>query len=96
MKTIIYKKAAIFIASSLKMEGCSDDDKTPRTPAVANANVKVVHASPDSKTADLLLDDNFAGADLTYPNNPGYLEVAEGTKNIYTVFAKGFVGGTGA
>lgn len=82
MKNKLYKTAAILIMSSLIFVGCSDDDDNPTKPEAANANVKVVHASPDAPGVDLLVDDNVAGANLTYPNNTGYLEVEEGTRNI--------------
>jgi len=81
MKNYIKKIGMLLLATSILFAGCSDDDN-PTTPAVQNANVKVVHASPDAPGVDLLVDDNVAGANLTYPNNTGYLEVAEGTRNI--------------
>ena len=82
MKNKLYKIAAILLASSLLFIGCSDDDDSPTTPVVQNANVKVVHASPDAPGVDLLVDNNVAGTNLTYPNNTGYLAVEAGTRNI--------------
>ena len=82
MKNKIYKMAAILIASSLIFIGCTDDDDNPTTPAVQNANVKVVHASPDAPGVDLLVDNAVAGSNLTFPNNTGYLPVDEGMRNV--------------
>lgn len=82
MKNKVYKLAAILFVSALLFVGCSDDDDNPTTPVAQNANVKVVHASPDAPGVDLLVDDQVAGSNLTYPNNTGYLEVPEGTRNI--------------
>ena len=82
MKNSIKKIGLFLLATSILFVGCSDDDDNPTTPAVQNANVKVVHASPDAPGVDLLVDDNVAGSNLTFPNNTGYLEVEEGTRNI--------------
>jgi len=83
MKNQIKKLAALLFVSSLLIVGCSDDDdNNPATPALEKANVKVVHASPDAPGVDLLVDDNVAGSNLTFPNNTGYLPVDAGTRNI--------------
>ena len=81
MKNKLVKLTALLITSSLLFFGCSDDD-SPTMPLAQNANVKVVHASPDAPGVDLLVDNDLAGANLTYPNNTGYMEVEEGTRNI--------------
>lgn len=53
-------------------------DKTP-----AKANVLVTHASPDAPGVDLLVDNvKVNSSALTFPNNTGYLQVNEGTRNI--------------
>ena len=76
---IIFLLSFLFIASA-----CSDDDDdsvaqpTPQN----NANVLVIHASPDAPGVDLLVDNNVAGAGLTFPNNTGYLTVDAGNRNI--------------
>ena len=63
--------------------GCSDDESTPVQPMPAgSAMVKVVHASPDAPGVDLIVDGTVAGTNLTFPNNTGYLSVAEGTRNV--------------
>jgi major membrane immunogen (membrane-anchored lipoprotein) len=82
MKNHIKKLAVLLLATSFLFVGCSDDDDNPTTPSLQKANVKVVHASPDAPGVDLLVDNNVAGANLTFPNNTGYLEVEEGTRNI--------------
>jgi hypothetical protein len=83
MKKQIRNLAAFLAISSLLIVGCSDDDDdNPSTPSLQKANVKVVHASPDAPGVDLLVDDNVAGANLTFPNNTGYLSVPEGTRNV--------------
>ena len=81
MKNPIKKMAAYFALASLLIVGCSDDDN-PTSPELEKANVKVVHASPDAPGVDLLVDNNIAGSNLTYPNNTGYLQVDEGTRNV--------------
>ena len=81
MKNPIKKMAAYFALASLLIVGCSDDD-SPTSPELDKANVKVVHASPDAPGVDLLVDNNIAGSNLTYPNNTGYLQVDEGTRNV--------------
>jgi hypothetical protein len=83
MKKYIKNLIALTAITSLLIVGCSDDDENnPATPALEKANVKVVHASPDAPGVDLLVDNNIAGANLTFPNNTGYLQVDEGSRNI--------------
>jgi hypothetical protein len=83
MKKQIRNLAAFLAMSSLLIVGCSDDDDdNPSTPSLQKANVKVVHASPDAPGVDLLVDDQVAGQNLTFPNNTGYLAVDEGTRNV--------------
>ena len=83
MKKHINKIAVLLLSTSLFFVGCSDDDDDNiATPQTQSANVKVVHASPDAPGVDLLVDDNVAGANLTFPNNTGYLSVPEGTRNV--------------
>lgn len=83
MKYNIKKLVVLLLLSSFIVVGCSDDDNptTPQTKS-ANANVNVVHASPDAPGVDLLVDNAVAGTNLTFPKNTGYLEVSEGTRNI--------------
>jgi hypothetical protein len=81
IKNLILALAVTFTAFTFI--GC-DDEETPVTPAPTSSNslVKVVHASPDAPGVDLLVNNNVAGTNLTFPNNTGYLAVSSGTKNI--------------
>ena len=82
MKNQLKKLVMILFATTFIFAGCSDDDENPTTPALKKANIKVVHASPDAPGVDLLIDNNIAGTNLTFPNNTGYLQVDEGTRNV--------------
>lgn len=70
------------IFSLIGLVGCSDDDNGTTPEPQNKAMVKVVHASPDAPGVDLLVDDNVAGTNLTFPANTGYLEVDAGTRNV--------------
>lgn len=64
---------ALFITS------CQKDDVA----VTAEAQVKVVHASPDAPGVDLIVDNSKVNnTALTFPQNTGYLDVKEGTRNI--------------
>lgn len=79
-----YKKIAAFtmIIGALAMAGCSDDDKST-APQISNAEVLVIHASPDAPGVDLLVDNVKVNSQaLTFPNNTGYLNVPAGNRNI--------------
>jgi hypothetical protein len=41
----------------------------------------VVHSSPNAPGVDLLVDNQVAGTNLTFPNNTAYLEVNSGSRN---------------
>lgn len=82
MKNQLKKLAMILFATTFIFAGCSDDDENPTTPALEKANVKVVHASPDAPGVDLIVDGIVAGSNLTFPNNTGYLQIDEGTRNV--------------
>lgn len=74
--------AFALIGSSI-ISGCNDDEDTPATPAAKEANVLVVHASPNAPAVDLLIDNKkINSAGLTFPNNTGYLKVTEGVRNF--------------
>lgn len=81
IKNLILALAVTFTAFTFI--GC-DDEETPVTPAPTSSNsfVKVVHASPDAPGVDLLVNNNVAGTNLTYPNNTGYLTISSGVQNI--------------
>lgn len=78
------KQTLIFAASLFSLAtafmSCEKNDKTVET---SQANVLVVHASPDAPGVDLLVDSvKVNTAALTFPNNTGYLKVNSGTRNI--------------
>jgi hypothetical protein len=57
--------------------GCDkDDDKAPQ------ANVMVVHASPNAPAVDIRVNNAIAGTNLAYPGNTGYLPVNAGATNL--------------
>ena len=62
--------------------GCSDDDSNtgPATPTVAG--VRVVHASPDAPSVDVLVDDAQVLTGVPYLGSSSYLEVPTGTRNV--------------
>ncbi|WP_229802138.1 DUF4397 domain-containing protein [Pontibacter akesuensis] len=61
---------------------CEDDDDDLDLQE-EQANVMVVHASPDAPGVDLYVDDAKVNSSaLNYPNNTGYLEVEEGDRNF--------------
>lgn len=62
------------------LSGCSEDDE-PVTLAASKSMVMVIHASPNAPGVDLLVDNQVAGTNLTFPNNTGYLEVNSGSRN---------------
>ncbi len=83
MKNQIKKLVALLFISSIILVSCTDDEESNSTaPVLEKANVKVVHASPDAPGVDLFIDNNVAGTNLTFPNNTGYLQVDEGTRNV--------------
>ncbi len=62
--------------------GCDEDEDEPQAVA-KQANVQVVHASPDAPAVDLLIDDvKINSAGLAFPNNTAYLKVNEGLRNF--------------
>ncbi len=77
-QTLIF--AASLFALATTFMSCEKSDKTVET---SQANVLVVHASPDAPSVDLLVDSvKVNTAALTFPSNTGYLKVNSGTRNI--------------
>ncbi|MBF8964801.1 DUF4397 domain-containing protein [Pontibacter sp. FD36] len=69
------------VLPAMVLTSCDDDDDDMTV--IENANVMVVHASPDAPGVDLLVDDEKVNSTaLTYPNNTGYLEVPAGRRNV--------------
>lgn len=72
----------IAVLPTMVLVGCDDDDDDLDL-LEEEANVMVVHASPDAPAVDLYVDNEEVSATaLNYPNNTGYLELEEGTRNI--------------
>lgn len=76
-----YLALLLFFTIPFAVSACDDDDNNIVTPA-AKSRVLVTHASPDAPGVDLLVDNNVAGSNLTFPNNTGYLEVESGSRNV--------------
>ena len=70
------------LAISFTFISCSDDNNDGMSSKVEQAQVLVVHASPDAPGVDLLVDGAVVGTNLQFPNNTGYLAIDEGTRNI--------------
>ncbi|WP_299822720.1 DUF4397 domain-containing protein [uncultured Pontibacter sp.] len=63
------------------LAACDDDDDLNLLEN--NAQVLVVHASPDAPAVDLYVDDVKANMTaLNYPGNTGYMDVESGSRNI--------------
>jgi hypothetical protein len=71
---------ALLVIAALFVTSCSEESSTDSN--LGFAQVLVVHTSPDAPGVDLLVDNQVAGTNLTYPTNTGYLEVEEGTRNV--------------
>lgn len=68
---------AILLTAAALLSSCSKDED------IAQANVLVIHASPDAPGVDLLVDDVKQNTSaLTYPKNTGYLKVNAGARNF--------------
>lgn len=68
---------AILLTAAALLSSCSKDED------IAQANVLVIHASPDAPGVDLLVDDVKQNTSaLTYPQNTGYLKVNAGARNF--------------
>lgn len=76
-----FKVLMIAVLPALVLTSCSDDDDDMGL--AEQAQVMVIHASPDAPGVDLLIDDRKENsAALTYPGNTGYLDVRAGNRNI--------------
>lgn len=72
----------VAVLPTMVLASCDDDDDD--LDLLENeANVMVVHASPDAPAVDLYVDDEKVNATaLNYPDNTGYLGIEEGSRNI--------------
>ncbi|MCX2738466.1 DUF4397 domain-containing protein [Pontibacter anaerobius] len=76
------KMTLLAVLPTLFLASCDDDDDDVDL-MVDQANVMVVHASPDAPGVDLYVDDTKVNnAALNYPENTGYLEVEAGERNF--------------
>jgi len=66
--------AALVAAST----ACSDDNNSPSS----NAQVRVVHGSPDAPAVDVLVDGAKVLDSVTYKVASGYLAVPSGSRNV--------------
>ncbi|HEY0680250.1 MAG TPA: DUF4397 domain-containing protein [Chitinophagaceae bacterium] len=73
-------KMRLFLSAALSaivLWGCDkDDDPIPQ------ANVMVVHASPNAPAVDIRVNNAVAKTNLAYPTNTGYLQVNAGATNL--------------
>jgi uncharacterized protein DUF4397 len=75
------KLFSLLLATSAFTAACSDDDDNTG-PAVADARVRVVHASPDAPSVDVLVDDAVALPNVPYLGVSDYLDVPSGDRNF--------------
>lgn len=70
--------AASLAALVATTAACSDDNNSPSS----NAQVRVVHASPDAPAVDVLVDGAKVLDSVTYTVASGYLTVPSGSRNV--------------
>lgn len=76
-----FRLVLLAVLPALVLTSCDDDDDLDLLED--NAQVMVIHASPDAPGVDLYVDDAKVNTTaLNYPNNTGYLEVEDGARNI--------------
>ena len=68
------------LAAAAFTTACSDDDGS--TGLTTEARVRVVHASPDAPSVDVLVDDNRVLTAVPYLGASGYLDVPSGSRNV--------------
>lgn len=79
----LFKPYLVLVSAlSLVFFSCSDSNDSGMNSNLGDAQVMVVHTSPDAPGVDILVDDAVAGTNLEFPNNIGYLAVGEGNRNI--------------
>jgi hypothetical protein len=70
------------LAASAFLAGCSDDDDDSGVGPGTEAAVRVVHASPDAPSVDVLVDDAEVLTSVPYLGASDYLEVPAGSRNV--------------
>ncbi len=74
-----YTVLAVNFVTSIEPLLLTDDNRSP-TPG--NARVRVVHASPDAPSVDVLVDDAVVLTNVAFKEFSDYLEVAAGARNF--------------
>ena len=69
----------LLLAAAVLTGACSDDDNTGPE---GEAQIRVVHASPDAPDVDVLLDEAEVLSDVPYLAASGYLEAPAGQRNL--------------
>jgi hypothetical protein len=77
-----FSAVSLGLLAALALTGCSDDNNTNPAAPASQAQVMVVHASPDAPGVDLLVDGTVAKSNLAFPSGTSYLGVASGTRNV--------------
>ena len=76
-KTLLSMATASAIVMLFAVSACKKSSTSP-----TNANVLVVHASPDAPAVDIYVNGSKAATGLAYLSNTGYVAVASGATNI--------------
>jgi hypothetical protein len=76
---MLYAFKRAVLVGALAMAACDDDD--PVAPA-GEANVRVVHASPDAPSVDVLVDDAPVLTNVPFKAASDYLAVPSGSRNL--------------
>ena len=74
------KLLSLLLAATALSAACSDDDDN--TGPEGEARVRVVHASPDAPSVDVLLDDAEVLSDVPYLASSAYLATSAGDHNL--------------
>ena len=81
-RLVRFSPIALGLLAALALTSCTKDSKTNPVAPVPQAQVMVVHASPNAPGVDLLVDGTLAKSNLMFPSNTPYLGVASGTRNV--------------
>ncbi len=85
-KFVLTAACSVFLLSGCWLDDDDDEIKTPVQPApvVADANVRVVHASPDAPTVDIIVNGTPVDAklDIDYQDATAWLAIAPDTYDI--------------
>jgi hypothetical protein len=77
-----FSPIALGLLAALALTSCSKDNKSNPVAPTPQAQVMVVHASPNAPGVDLLVDGSVANTNLMFPASTSYLGVAAGTRNV--------------